>query len=83
MANSIAITEAELLDALAAAVHDNAPAEARTARELADELGVALHRVNEALRALHRQGRVVPHRVYRIGVDGRNTPVPAYTVRAA
>lgn len=80
MASSLSITEAELLDALASAARGDAPEEARTTQELADEAGVPARKVNAALRALHRQGRLVSHRVIRVGVDGRLAPVPAYTI---
>ena len=76
----IRITESELIDALAAAASGDAPEEAKTAQELATETGVVLSTTQKALRALFQQGRLQTYRVRRIGMDGRNTLVPAYTI---
>lgn len=81
--STLSITQAEILEALAAAAYSagDAPEEAKTAKELSAEAGVPHHRVMESLRALHNQGRLVPHRVRRAGIDGRNALVTAYTIR--
>lgn len=85
MAGSVTITQAEILEALAQAATSvtDAPDEAKTAHELAAESSVPHHRVMQGLRELHRQGRLVPHRVRRLGIDGRNALVTAYTIKAA
>jgi len=78
---SIAITQAELVEALIRA--STAPEDAKTAQQMATESGMALWQVQKALRALHSQGRLQAHRVPFIGIDGRHGMIPAYTIRPA
>lgn len=80
MATSVRVSEQDLLDALAASIQGHAPADAKTTSELVDETGIARTTLVEALRALHKQGRLVPHQVKRMGFDGKLKPVPAYTI---
>jgi DNA-binding transcriptional regulator YhcF (GntR family) len=68
----------DLMEALATA--NTAPKDARTAQQMADELGVPRCTVAKALRALGQQKRVTCHRVPLVGVDGRNVMVPAYVI---
>lgn len=75
------ITQTELLDALAAACASDAPEDARTAQEMADELGLAVPRVRKALKALQRVGRLGMHTVRRTDLSGRPQSLPAYTIR--
>ena len=79
----MSITEAELIDALSSAMRSDAPEDARTVRQLADLAGVPESRIAKILRTLNAQGRVTPHRVPHVGVDGRRMTVPAYTIRPA
>lgn len=79
----MSITEVELMDALAAAIKSEAPEDARTTHQLAKVAGVPESRVAKTLRALASDGRVIPHRVPHVGVDGRRTTVPAYTILPA
>lgn len=74
----IAITTAELLDALASA--SQGPEHARTMLEIAAETGISPKRVRDALRAYEAQGRLSVHRVSRKAIDGRAATVPAYSI---
>lgn len=76
----LAITEAELLDALAASNCGEGPDGARTSQEMARDTQLPLSQVQKALRLLHANGQLVPHRVTRVGIDGRAARVPAYTI---
>ena len=79
----LTITESELIDALASATKSEAPEDARTAHQLARAAGVPESRIMKTLRVLNEEGRVVPHRVPHIALDGRRTTVPAYTILPA
>lgn len=83
MDTPIAITETELLNALADAFSDAGPSEAQTAAELVRATGLSVQRVRAALRAAQRQGRLVVHRVRRTALDGRPMLVPGYTLAPA
>jgi len=81
MAQRLAISAAEILDALASAAKGSAPSEAKTVRELQDVMGGIHHqRVRDALHILAAQGRLGVHRVTRTALDGRSSSVPAYTI---
>lgn len=83
-ANSVAaITEAEILEALANAAAGSAPSEAKTMTELADEAGVTSLKVQRALKHYQKQGRLASHRVQREAIDGTFRWVPAYTILPA
>lgn len=73
------ITEAEILDALAAAVAVP-PEEARTADELVEHTGLSLNRVRAALKEYQKLGRLQVHKALRPGIDGRQIYRPAYTI---
>ena len=77
----LVVTEADLLEALASA--SDAPEDARTVQQMADETGLHAWRIQKALRALHAQGRLQAHRVPHVGIDGRRGMIPAYTIRPA
>lgn len=79
----VAITESELVAALTAATASVAPEDARTPAQLAAAAKVPLSRVMKTLRALHAEGRVAAHRIPWVGIDGRSTTVPAYTILPA
>lgn len=77
------ITQQELLEAIADASRGNAPKDARTVAELAEETGRRAERVREALQKFQAQGRLVVHRVERQDISGRLVKTPAYTVLPA
>ncbi len=79
---AIVITEAELLDALAAAQPGKGPANALTVSEMQRAMTVRIgsERIHKALRELQSQGRLLVHRVSRMRLDGQMGPVPAYEV---
>jgi DNA-binding Lrp family transcriptional regulator len=80
MASAMKITEAELLNALAAAAPGKAPREAKTLTELSEETEVSPLKVQRALKEYQKQGRLVAHRVQRMAIDGTQRQVPAYTI---
>lgn len=77
---AIRVTEADLLDALAAASKGTAPSDARTAQEMADAAGITAPRVRKALRQLQAQGRLATHHVRRLDLSGRPQTLPGYTI---
>lgn len=83
MAAGVRITEAELFAAIAEASSGKDPADAKTTTEIAEETGQCRTYVVEALRALHKQGRLVAHHVKRAGYDGKMRPVSAFTILPA
>jgi len=80
MAGRIAITEAELLEAIAAAGVGKGPDEARTVVELCDATGTSENRVRKGLMVMKKAGRLHVHHVEREALDGRMSKVAAYTV---
>lgn len=76
----IVITEADLLDALAAAAPGRGPTAAKTVMEMSWEMERHERTVRQALARLKRDGRLVLHSVIREGLDGRNCRVTAYTI---
>ena len=80
MDTSLGITSAEILDALT--VKDETPANFKTLRELVKETGVPKNALQDALRNLQDEGRLLVAQVPRTGLDGRRRPVPAYAVLA-
>lgn len=78
----LSITEAEILAALDAARRGAASeAEgARTAQEIADDTGVRLPRVRQALAAFKKQGRLRLHQIKRVAIDDRSLSMTGYTV---
>jgi hypothetical protein len=83
MATVTAISESELLDALAAATREDAPEHARTANELAAESGICIKRVRAALAVVKAQGRLNIYTVSREALDGRLSRVAGYTITPA
>lgn len=81
--NSLAITQTEILEALAAAAAGDAPNEARTLQELAESTGVTSLKVRRALLEYQKQGRLANHRVQRLAIDGTQRWVAAYTILPA
>lgn len=81
--DAVRITAAELLDALAAALPGEGPANARTVQEIIRDTGLSPGRVRIALQSMQAAGRLELHRVTRPGIDGRAARVPAYTIRPA
>lgn len=77
---SMRITESDLLDALSLATNGDGPEDARTLNELITEKKIPRDRMLDALKALRSAGRLTVHRVMRETIDGRRTPVPAYTI---
>jgi DNA-binding transcriptional regulator PaaX len=80
MAERIAISESELLEAIATAGVGAGPEEARTVAELCDTIGTGHLRVRKGLHLLKKAGRLQVHRVLREGLDGRLSTVAAYTI---
>lgn len=80
---TLRITEAEIMDALAAAAQGSAPEDARTIAELADAAGLSIVSTRQALRSLQRAGRLQVHRVRRPAIDGRMANVGAFTILPA
>lgn len=78
--NAIAITQAEILNALAAAATGDAPNEARTLAELSESTGVTALKVQRALKEYQKQGRLANHRVQRLAIDGTQRWVAAYSI---
>lgn len=83
MASHLRITEAELLDALAVAARGNAPENARTVPELAEETGMHQNRIRKALHAFKLAGRLLVHPIYREALDGRRAKTTGYTIAPA
>ena len=74
------ITEAELLDALAASIGGIGPTDALTVSEMEQDTGLSVKMIRRALQQANREGRLVPHRVMRRAMDGRASIVPGYTI---
>ena len=80
----IAMTENELLDAIANATRETLPDDppgAFRVVEVAEQLGWSVKRVQAALHKLNRAGRLEGCRVWRTDLAGRRMPVTAYRVR--
>lgn len=77
------ITEAEVLDALAAAAAHTTPEDARTVEEMATEIGVAHCTIQRALKVFQRAGRLQVHHRRNVRLDGRPCLTPAYTIKPA
>lgn len=78
MASHLSVTTEELLAALVD--ESSAPENARTTVEIMEETGLCRKTVTQALRRIHREGRLVAHQVKRTSFDGKTRPVSAYTV---
>lgn len=76
---SIRISEAELLDAIAASVNGG-PSDAKTIQELMAEYGMPREKVRAALVQHNRDGRLRVHSVARRAIDGHLRKVPGYTI---
>lgn len=74
------ITQAELLDALAAAAPGRTADDARTVAEIREDTGFSREFVLAALHAARRAGVLRIHRVYRETLLGHRQRVPAYTI---
>lgn len=79
----LAITEQEILDALAASLRGSGPAEAKTVLEIAAQTGISEKRARTALQRLKAQGRLQVHRVLRPRLDDTMFPTSAYTILPA
>ncbi len=77
---SVKISEADILDAIAAAVGGSAPADARTTDELCAEFHCGPERMRRYLRLMHAAGRLVVHRIARRTFNGTMGLSTAYTV---
>ena len=78
-----AITETEILEALATAAAGSAPGEAKTSAELAEAHSLTPQKVNRALKHYQKLGRLRHHRVQREAIDGTMRWVAAYTILPA
>lgn len=81
MAAVNSITEAEILDAIAATARGSGPKEARTLTEIAEASGMGDKRVRRALKQLKAQGRLVRHVVMRPRLDDTLFPCSAFTIK--
>jgi len=82
MASVETITQDEILDALASAFTSDAPENAKTAQELAEEAGKSLNSIRRGLQIFQRAGRLRAYRVKRPAIDGTSRPTTAYVVLA-
>lgn len=78
---AISITEAEILEEIIGA--SQAPEDAMTMQEIADAAKCSRGKVRQDLARLHREGRLLVHRVVRRKMDGNHQIVPAYTLAKA
>lgn len=78
---TMAITEAELLEALASST--KLTGDGQTMKEIVRATGLKEPRIRKALLACHEQGRLIVHRVMRSRLDGAASVVPAYVVLPA
>lgn len=83
MARAIEITQAELLDAIAAAATTQGPDGAATVAEMQTATGMSATKVRQALKRFQVEGRLSVVSVTRLGIDGTNRRSPAYTIRPA
>lgn len=79
MSDRIAITQNELLEAVAASI-TTGPEDARTIQEIMQETGLSRERVRQALMQYNREGRLQSHPVVRRAIDGHFRKVPGYIV---
>lgn len=79
MATHVALSEADILDALAGA-RTNVPEDAETIAEMASRTGLAVATVRRFVLSLHASGRVQVHRREHVALDGRVMKVPVYTI---
>lgn len=77
---AIAITESELLDALAAAVPSKGPDDAKTLKEIAQASGLDERKVRVALQQLQAQGRLQTHRIQRERLNGHPMTYVGFTI---
>lgn len=84
MESSVNITEAEILDALRAALEEVAkgPDDALTTGDLVEATGWGEDRVRRMLRRMLRDGDAECVRVRRMAMDTRMAVVPAYRLKA-
>jgi predicted transcriptional regulator len=80
---SITITAAELMEALAYAGKADSPDGALTTREMAEETGLGLNTIRNALRAYEKAGRLITHRVLRPRLGGGHAWTVAFTILPA
>lgn len=76
---AFAITESELLEALAVSQKPGADG-ARTVSEMAADAGIPDFTVRKALRKFQQQGRLTVYRVHRTAIDGSHRLIPAYSI---
>lgn len=84
MATRVSVTESELIAAVreAAAMPDDAPADAMTVAEMQTALGLSAQGVRRALDKLRAAGRLAAYRVRRVDVSGRGMIVNAYVIKS-
>lgn len=80
---NLAITQTEILEALAAIGPGNGPEEAKTVAELCEITGTTEPTIRKALLLFRKGGRLGVHRVLRQALDGSMRPVPGYTILPA
>lgn len=84
MAPVMAISESEILDAIAQASSEHSgPDGARSVQEMAESFGLSPKRVRAALVVFQKQGRLVVHSGRRLSIDGKMRLTPLYEIRPA
>jgi predicted transcriptional regulator len=78
---AIAITQNEVIEALAAAVRA-ATGDGMTVSEMVEATGWPRSKVLKALKTLRAQGMLRTQEVWRESIDGRTRPVPGYRIVA-
>ena len=74
------ISEVELLEELRAAVADDGPEDAFTAREWADRLGICVETTRDRIRPLIQAGKMEAVWIRRLRMDGIMQRVSAYRI---
>lgn len=81
---STTITRDEWLTEFERLMHATRPGDpGLSTEEIADALGVGMHRVNRLMRDAFKQGRVVVGRKPGMALDGRRCMVPCYQLKPA
>ena len=77
---ALTITEAELLEALAAAQPNAGPEDAMSTQEMAEAVGVSVKMMLKALHQMQKEQRLHVHKGHRLSIDGKMRLVPLYTI---
>lgn len=80
MASDLTLSEAEALEAIAAATSGTTPKQAKTVQDIMGACGLSRDVVRRALGRLAMQNRLEVHQVRRPDLSGRINQRPAYVV---